>query len=150
MNFKNGKLKAFLQSTAGPIAKDILGQTKVGKVYNVVKDLITGDSKISEEDKIDILAEAHDHDQEILKLENEDRVSSRDRQTLMAQLGKFDLLYYVTGLGGMAAFGFIIYALVYLTIPEGNSKLFIHLVGIIEGVVITVFAFFFGGTRKSS
>ncbi len=40
---------------------------------------------------------------------------------------------------------FIVYSIVFLTVPENNKELFIHLIGICEGIVISIFTYYFGG-----
>jgi hypothetical protein len=89
--------------------------------------------------------------EEILKLEElevKDRESARGREVEIAKLQKFDFLFYVTGVVGLAAFCFMIYAIVYLSIPEPNKEVWIHLIGITEGIVISIFGYYFGSSIK--
>jgi len=37
---------------------------------------------------------------------------------------------------------------VYLSIPESNKEVWIHTIGIIEGVVLSIFGYFYGSSVK--
>lgn len=50
---------------------------------------------------------------------------------------KLDLIKTLTALSIIASFDFVVYALVFVEIPEGNREIFIHLMGIIEGAFVT-------------
>lgn len=43
----------------------------------------------------------------------------------------------LTAFSIIAAFDFVVFALVFIEIPEGNREIFIHLMGIIEGCFVT-------------
>ena len=88
-------------------------------------------------------------EKDMFELRVKDRDSARLREIEIRKTGQFDVLYHLAGLIGLAAFGFICYSLVYLNIPEANKELFIHLVGIVEGVVLSIFAYFFGSSKGS-
>lgn len=48
-----------------------------------------------------------------------------------------NLIKLLTALSIISAFDFVVYALVFVEIPEGNREIFIHLMGIIEGAFVT-------------
>lgn len=48
-----------------------------------------------------------------------------------------NLIKLLTAFSIIAAFDFVVYALVFIEIPEGNREIFIHLMGIIEGCFVT-------------
>ena len=51
---------------------------------------------------------------------------------------------FITGIVGLASFMFMIYAVVYIPSVTKN-ELFVHLMGAIEGVVISnIFAYYYG------
>jgi CDP-diglyceride synthetase len=81
-------------------------------------------------------------------LEIEDKASARNREIEVAKMHKFDFLFYLTGIIGLGVFCFIVYAIVYLTIPEANKEIWIHLIGISEGVVLSIFGYYFGSSIK--
>jgi len=47
-------------------------------------------------------------------------------------------------------FVFLVFAIVFLQIPEPNKEVFIHLVGICEGIVLSIFGYFFGGIVRKN
>ena len=59
-------------------------------------------------------------------------------------------MFNLTGLVGLAAFSFIIYAIVYLDIPESNKEVWIHLIGISEGIVLSIFGYFYGSAVRKN
>ena len=94
--------------------------------------------------------EAHKALIEAYKAEVQDRDSARNREIEIAKTGKFDLMYNLTGIVGLAAFSFIVYAIVYLEIPADNKEVWIHLIGICEGIVLSIFGYFFGTSMKDN
>ena len=86
---------------------------------------------------------------ELYELEVADRDSARKREVEISKTKKFDLMFNLTGLTGLGAFLFIVYAIVYLDIPESNKEVWIHLIGICEGIVLSIFGYFFGSAIKN-
>lgn len=135
-----------------------------GKVAEIAIDVIPGGSQLKDvvsilkgEDTEEAKALLMEHDKfrlefekELYELEVKDRASARSREIEITKTGKFDIMHYLTGFVGLGAFGFIVYALSYLVIPDANRDLFIHLVGIIEGVVISIFGYYYGTSKSSS
>ena len=146
--------------------KDIHGKTRIGKwlaekspdlidtvgdllpdngAFGVIKNLIVKDTDISPIDK----AEALNLIQEDLKafeLEAADRDSARRREVELAKVGGTDWMMYLTGIIGLISFVVCVYAVIWIPDVRDN-KLFVHLMGMIEGVVITsLFSYYFGGT----
>jgi len=131
--FKETKVGQLLQGLAGTVLPDkgLLG---------VVKNLIDDDQELTDEQKII----AHQQLTEMYKLEVEDRDSARNRQIEVSKTRKFDLLFNLTGIVGLGSFIFAIYAIVYVPSTKGND-LFVHLLGLLEGVVVSnIFAYYFG------
>ena len=79
-----------------------------------------------------------------------DRDSARKREVEKAKTGQFDLMFNLTGIVGLGAFAFMIYAIVYLQIPESNKEVWIHLIGICEGIVLSIFGYFFGAAVRKN
>jgi hypothetical protein len=111
----------------------------------VIKNLIDSDDSITPEEK----AKIHARVKELYELEVADRDSARKREVEISKNRKFDLMFNLTGLTGLGAFLFIIYAIVYLDIPENNKEVWIHLIGICEGIVLSIFGYFFGSAIKN-
>lgn len=55
----------------------------------------------------------------------------------MKMMKEGNLIKLLTAFSIIAAFDFVVYALVFIEIPEGNREIFIHLMGIIEGCFVT-------------
>ena len=91
---------------------------------------------------------AHRHLQEMYSSEVADRDSARKREVGVAALKRFDFMFNITGLIGLLAFVFIVYAIVYLEIPSENKEVWIHLIGICEGIVLSIFGYFYGSAHK--
>ena len=64
--------------------------------------------------------------------------------------GQIDFMFNLTGIVGLGAFAFMIYAIVYLDVPESNKEVWIHLIGICEGIVLSIFSYFFGAAVRKN
>ena len=136
--------KPFWETKIGKIiggAKEILPNNGV---LGVLKNLIDSDDTLSPEEK----KEAHNHLKTLYEIEVRDRESARDREARIKEAGAKDPMMFITGLVGLLAFMFVIYAVVY--IPKmAENDLFIHLMGMIEGVVVgNIFAYYYGTSAK--
>jgi len=142
--FKDTKLGKFLGKTA-PHILDVAGDLLPDAgVLGIVKNLVEKDEKISPEDKKEALAQT----KEMYELEIKDRESARNREIEVKKTGDKDLMMMLTGIVGLLSFVFVIYAVVY---EEGvlNNDLFVHLMGMIEGVVISnIFAYYYGTSSE--
>jgi len=142
--FKDTKLGKFLGKTA-PHILDIAGDLLPDAgVLGIVKNLVEKDEKISPEDKKEALAQT----KEMYELEVKDRESARNREVEVKKAGGKDTMMMLTGIVGLASFLFIIYAVVY---EEGvlHNELFVHLMGMVEGVVISnIFAYYYGTSAE--
>jgi len=142
--FKDTKVGKFLAEKAPKILQTIGDVLPSNGTLGVVKNLINLSDDLSNEDKEILAKDLVEMEQMILK----DRESARGREVEIAKLQKFDFMFYLTGLVGLAAFCFMIYAIVYLTIPIDNKEVWIHLIGITEGIVISIFGYYFGSSIK--
>ena len=87
--------------------------------------------------------------QEMYALEVADRDSARKREVEIAKTDKQDWMMLLTGITGLISFIFTIYAVVYIPSVLEND-LFIHLMGMIEGVVISnIFAYYYGTSAEN-
>lgn len=133
------------------IVKDIislLGGGLFGKAKELVSEIVTDKDKKREIEARLTQLEA-DMTMKLLDLETQDRDSARQRERELLKLGKHDWFMYLVGLVGLGAFAFMIWALVYREIPEGTKDLFIHGLGIIEGIAVSIFTYYFGSSRGS-
>lgn len=135
------KKKKFSETKVGQIIGGLAGKVLPDSgVLGIVKNLIDTDEELTPEQK----EEAHRQMKELHALQVEDRKSAREREVGMAKAGKHDILFNLTGVVGLLSFVFVIYAIVYEPQTKDN-ELFIHLLGLLEGVVVSnLFAYFFG------
>jgi hypothetical protein len=135
--------KPFKETKVGSILGKILPDKGIA---GVLKDLIDLDEGLSPEEK----EKAAEELLRAYEAEIEDRNSARNREVEVAKAGKEDWLFNLTGLVGLGAFGVIIWAIIALDIPEPNKELFYHLIGIIEGVSLSIFGYYFGTSMKDN
>ena len=142
-SFKETKVGKFITDKLPGFVGDILPDKGV---LGIVKNLIDNDPELSAEDK----AAMHQEVVDLYRLEVEDRDSARKREVEKAKTGGLDFMFNVTGIIGLLSFAFIIYAIVYLQIPENNKEVWIHTIGIIEGIVLSIFGYFYGSAVKQN
>ena len=143
--FKDTKVGKFLKEKA-PSILELAGELLPDAgVLGIVKDLVSKDPNMSDKDK----SIAQGHIQEMYALEIADRDSARKREVEVKKAGKQDWMMLITGLVGLFSFVFTIYAVVYIKEVLEND-LFIHLMGMIEGVVIgNIFAYYYGTSAEN-
>lgn len=145
--FKDTKVGQFLTQKA-PKILDTVGDVLPDRgVLGIVKNLISSSDEMTPEDKVIAMQEL-DKAIQIFELESKDRDSARNREIEVAKTHRFDFMFYLTGFVGLTVFCFIVYAIVYLQIPEQNKEIWIHLIGISEGVVLSIFGYYFGSSIK--
>jgi len=143
--FKETGLGKFLLG-AGSTIIDVVGDALPDKgLLGVVKNLINKDPDLSDDQK----AEAHDRLVELYRLEVEDRDSARKREVNLRKYGT-DWMFNLTGIVGLSAFAFLVYTVVTTQVPESNKEIFIHLIGIVEGVALSIFGYYFGSAIKEN
>ena len=132
---KDSKLGKLLKNKA-PKILNVVGDLLPDKgVLGVLGNLIKNDDSLSPEDKKML----HDQAVEFYKLEVEVEI---------AKVRKFDFMFTLTGLVGLGTFVFLVYSIVYITIPENNAKTFYTLIGLVEGISLSIFSFYFGASRR--
>lgn len=142
--FRDTKVGKFLTQKA-PKILDTVGDVLPDRgVLGIVKNLISSSDELSPEDR----AKALEDLKELYELEIKDRDSARNREIEVAKTRNFDFLFTLTGLVGLGVFCFIVYAIIFLQVPENNKEIWIHLIGISEGVVLSIFGYYFGSAVK--
>ncbi len=144
--FKDTALGKFVISKV-PSALELVGDLLPDQgVMGVVKRLVdkTPDAQIAPEDK----AAIHDKITELYALETADRDSARKREASIKKAGGFDIMFNLTGVVGLGIFTFMVYAITSMEIPHENKEIWIHLIGITEGIVLSIFGYFFGSAVK--
>lgn len=112
-------------------------------------ELIDKDEKLSPQAKLEALKQRQLDIQEY-QIEVQDRESARQREIEMAKTGKADWFMYVVGAVGLLAFILLVWAILFKEVPASNKEVFIHLIGIVEGVAMTIFAYYFGTSKSSN
>lgn len=143
---KNMKLGKILKEKA-PKVLDVVGDLLPDQgALGIVKRLIDDPdiTPLTPAEKKELNSQVMD----MYKLEVADRDSARRRQADMVKAGAKDWLFNVTGLVGLAAFGFLVMSIVFLEVPATNKEIFIHLIGIVEGVALSIFGYYFGAAVK--
>ena len=138
--FKDTGVGKFLMGKLPELASAAL----TGGPLEALKTLIDSDGSIGPEEK----KRLHNELIEAYKAEVEDRDSAREREVEVAKAGKNDWLFNLTGIVGLSAFAIIVWAILALDIPEPNKELFYHLIGIVEGVTLSIFGYYFGTSMK--
>ena len=132
--FKETAVGKFLLDKLPNLAGDILPDKGV---LGIVKNLIDSDDSMDEAQKDAMY-------KELYELEIADRDSARKREVEVKKAGGQDYMMFITGIVGLASFVFTIYAVVYVPSVTEND-LFVHLMGMIEGVVVSnLFAYYYG------
>lgn len=132
--FKDTTVGKFLLKKIPGIVGDVLPDKGV---LGIVKNLIDTDDSMTPEEKANLK-------KELYELEVADRDSARKREVEVKKAGGQDIMMLVTGLVGLSSFVFTIYAVVYVPSVTDND-LFVHLMGMIEGVVVSnLFAYYYG------
>jgi hypothetical protein len=143
---KDTKIGKILKNKA-PKIFEIAGNLLPEKgILGVVKNLIDSEPDLSSEEK----AQLHKEILEAYKLEVEDRDSARKREVEIAKVRKFDFMFTLTGLVGLGTFIFLVYAIVYIQIPEHNEKTFYTLIGLVEGITLSLFGYFYGSSIRKN
>lgn len=142
--FKDTKVGKFLSEKAPKILDTVGDVLPERGVLGIVKNLIDKSDELSPADKEVAMA----HLRQSFELEVKDRDSARNREVEVAKVHKVDFLFYLTGVIGLGLFCFIVYAIVYLQIPADNKEIWMQLIGLVEGVVLSIFGYYFGSSIK--
>lgn len=142
--FKDTRVGKFLKEKSPKVLEVVGDLLPSSGVLGVAKNLINLSEDLTQEEKDMIDGELI----RMMELEVADRDSARKREVSVAELHKVDYLFYITGIIGLSAFCFIVYAIAFLRIPEENKEVWIHLIGITEGVVLSIFGYYFGSAIK--
>tara|TARA_B100000900_G_C20073689_1_gene511115 strand:+ start:39 stop:485 length:447 start_codon:yes stop_codon:yes gene_type:complete len=141
---KDSKLGKLLKDKA-PRILNVVGDLLPDKgVLGVLGNLIKNDNTLTSEEKKML----HQQAVEFYKLEVEDRDSARKREVEIMKTGAKDWMMNLTGIVGLFSFLFLVYAIVFITVPEHNKELMIHTTGIVEGIVLSIVGYYFGSIAR--
>ena len=158
-NFKETGLGKFLNK-AGDILKDKTGDIlsigvkvatgNIGGAFQDVSSMLKGDDSPEAKELLsEFQLKMSEFKLEMYKEENKDRDSARSREVEIKKAGGNDIMMIITGCVGLLSFLSIVYTILFRTIPTGNEKLVYHLLGVVEGVSVTMFAYYFGSSKGS-
>ena len=139
------KLGQALKRVAPQVLNVVGGILPDQGALGIVKNLIDKDETIDPATKQML----HEQLVETYKLEVEDRDSARKREVEILKTGSKDWMMNVTGIIGLGSFIFLIYAIVFITVPEHNSELMINTTGIVEGIVLSIVGYYFGSIARN-
>lgn len=143
--FKDTVVGKFINEKA-PHILNIIGDVLPDKgTLGIVKNIISNDPDLTPEEKQEIHARLVD----FYKLEVEDRNSAREREVNIIEKGGTDWMMNATGIIGLGSFLILIFAIVFINVPESNSELLIHTTGIVEGIVLSIVGYYFGSVAKN-
>ena len=137
--------KPFKETKLGKIVGKLSKVLPKDGVLGVVRDILDGDDSLTPEEKENLLNESL----EAYRIEVSDRDSARRREVYLRKYGT-DWMFNATGIVGLLAFGFLVYTVVTTQVPETNKEIFIHMIGIVEGVALSIFGYYFGSAKKDS
>lgn len=128
----------------------------IGAVGGVLDNLITNKEELAKA-KLEAEKEINRHFEVIqsnaikeLELEVQDRTTARQReQEFVKATGHMDYLMWVLAFAGLGLLFFLVWHLVKSTLPAENKELIAHGVGIVEGVVISIYSYYFGSSAGS-
>ena len=141
---KDSKLGILLKDKAPRIINVVVDLLPDKGVMGVVKNLIDAEPSLTSEEKKML----HQQAVEFYKLEVEDRDSARKREVEIMKTGAKDWMMNLTGIVGLFSFLFLVYAIVFITVPEHNKELMIHTTGIVEGIVLSIVGYYFGSIAR--
>jgi len=85
-----------------------------------------------------------------LELEVQDRSSARGRESeFVKATGHIDYLMWFLAISAMGIFSFMVYSVIDNAVPEKNRELIFHIFGIVEGVLLSIFSYYFGSSAGS-
>ena len=137
--------KPFKETKIGKVLSKLTGILPKEGVLGIVKNLLDSDDTLTPEEKKQALEQAL----EAYKIEVSDRDSARKREVELRKYGT-DWMFNATGVVGLLAFAFLVYTVVTTEVPASNKEIFIHMIGIVEGVALSIFGYYFGSAVKQN
>jgi hypothetical protein len=152
-----GKAGDIVPDVAGAVLKATVGGNPMGAVQDVIGALTGSKDPKAKAVVSELQLKMSEIELEFSKVELEetkaylgDVQNARQREIEMMKAGKRDWFQTIVGSIGLIMLGFVLYVLVYKHIPDDNKTLFMHFIGIIEGVALSIFNYYFGSSKGSS
>ena len=140
------------------IAKIFGGGAKevIGAVGGVLDNLITNkeelaNAKLEAEKEINRAFEAiQANATKQYEIEVQDRSNARTRESeFVKATGHIDYLMWFLAISAILIFGYMVYRVIDNSVPESNRELIFHIFGIVEGVLLSIFSYYFGSSAGS-
>ena len=152
--FKETKFGKFISkvSNVGIDVAAITAKATSGNILGAISDtvdLLKGEDNAESKELLDeFVIQKKNIELDYYRIESQDRDSARNREIEISKTGKTDFMMLSTGSTGLLSFIFMIYAVVYIPSVLEND-LFLHMLGMVEGVVISnIFAYYYGTSAK--
>lgn len=154
--FKETQLGIFLKDKA-PILLDKVADFLPDKgLLGIVKNIIDTDPEakkeyeaMSPQDKLAFEKLQTDYNLEVFKLEQADKHSAREREKAYVQAGLTDYMFIATGITALSCFVLMVVSVIFWPQQLKDNPLFHQLMGVIEGVSMTMFTYYYGTTKAS-
>lgn len=143
---KESKIGAWLKDKAPKVLEIVSDLTGI-EALDRVGDLIKGES-MSLQDKLEFERLLSEERMEVMRLEVERIKNAQDREVGVVQAtGKPDYFQWLVGSVGLGVFAMIVINGLFYDIE--NEKVYFHLLGIVEGIVLGIFGYYFGSSLGS-
>lgn len=86
---------------------------------------------------------------ELYKLDIADRDSARQREAAIKASGGANWMMDIAGIFGLLVFAYMVYTMIHIPLYPENRELFIHLLGVVEGIIIAIYSYYFGSSMGS-
>jgi len=126
----------------------------IGAVEKVLDQVITNKEELAQA-KLEAEKEINRHFEAVQsallkekELDVQDRQTARNREAeFVKATGHIDYLMWFLAIAGMSVLSYCLYVMTNSELQ--NKELFIHFLGIIEGVVVSIYSYFFGSSAGS-
>jgi hypothetical protein len=145
--FKDTAVGKFITTNVPEALESLDGIPAVGAIKSVLK-LVGVNLPKDKQDEFDALL--GEYEKEMYALEVQDKDSARNREVDLAKVvGHSDYMVWFLAIAIMVAFGFIVWHLIRDSVPAENRELVTNIVGIIEGLLISIYSYYFGSSMGS-
>jgi hypothetical protein len=147
-SFKETKIGIFLKEKAPDLLDKIGDFLPDNGGLGIIKNIISKDDTLSPKDKAEAL-DLLNHELEMYKIDASDRSSARAREVEYVKIGKVDWMMIATGITALLAFIFIVITAVYKPEVFEKNPVLHQIVGMVEGVALTMFGYYYGSSKGS-
>lgn len=136
------------------IKKILSGKDVIDSVGNVLDKIITNKEELAQA-KLEAEKEINRHFEAVQanllkeqELSVQDRTSARTREAeFVKTTGHIDYLMWFLAIAGLSILTYCLYSLTNTELE--NKELFIHFLGIIEGLIVSIYSYYFGSSAGS-